>query len=106
MYLRAIENVRALLQSDNGPHFIAAVIKEFISMVGTEQFLNIAYSKEENTIVERRNKEINRHIRASLLHTKNDYKPCLPFTMRIINSSESVRTGFAASEMLATKQIN
>ena len=46
------------LRSDNGPHFIADVIKEFLALVGIEQCLTLAYSKEENAIVERFNKEI------------------------------------------------
>ena len=52
------------LRSDNGPHFIADVIHEFLSFIGTRHCLTLAYSKEENTIVERMNKEINRHIRS------------------------------------------
>ena len=52
------------LRSDNGPHFIADVIKEFLSLIGIQHCLTLAYSKEENAIVERMNKEINRHIRA------------------------------------------
>jgi hypothetical protein len=32
------------LQSDRGPHFTALIIKEFIAMIGTEQFLTVAYS--------------------------------------------------------------
>ena len=51
------------LRSDNGPHLIPAVIKELLSLVGVEQCLTLAYSKEENAIVERYNKEINRHLR-------------------------------------------
>ena len=47
------------LRSDNGPHFIAAVIKEFLTLVGVEQCLTLAYSKEENAIVGCYNKEIN-----------------------------------------------
>ena len=50
------------LRSDNGPHFIAAVIKEFLTLVGVEQCLTLAYSEEENAIVERYNKEINRRL--------------------------------------------
>ena len=34
------------LRSDNGPHFIADVIKEFLALVGIEQCLTLAYSKE------------------------------------------------------------
>ena len=49
------------LRSDNGPHFIADVIKEFLALAGIEQGLTLAYSKEENAIVERFDKKINRH---------------------------------------------
>ena len=38
------------LRSDNGPHFIADVIKEFLALVGIEQCLTLAYSKEDNSI--------------------------------------------------------
>ena len=40
----------------NGPHFIADVIREFLSLVGTQHCLTLANSKEENAIVERMNK--------------------------------------------------
>ena len=51
------------LRSDKDPPFIADVIREFLAFVGTRHCLTLAYSKEENAIVERMNKEINRHIR-------------------------------------------
>ena len=49
------------LRSDRGPHFIAEVIENILRPVGVEHCLTLAYSKEENTIVERFNKEINRY---------------------------------------------
>ena len=52
------------LRSDNGPHFIAEIIREFLLLVGVQHCLTLSYSKEENAIVERYNKEINRHLRA------------------------------------------
>ena len=52
------------LRSDPGPHFIAEVIEQFLTLVGVEHELTLAYSKEENAIVERFNKEINRRFRA------------------------------------------
>ena len=52
------------LQSDNGPHFIAEVLREFLLLIGVTHCLTLAYSKQENAIVERYNKEINRHLRA------------------------------------------
>ena len=40
------------IRSDNGPHFIADVIKDFLALDGIEQCLTLTYSKEENAIVE------------------------------------------------------
>jgi hypothetical protein len=46
------------------------------------------YSSKENAIVERSNKEINRHLLASSFHTNtvDNYQLGLPFVQRIINS--------------------
>ena len=52
------------LRSDNGPHFVADFIREFLNLIGTQHCLTLAYSKQENSFAERYNKEINRHIRA------------------------------------------
>ena len=43
------------LRSDNGPHFIAEVIREFLHLIGVSHTLTLAYSKQENAIVERYN---------------------------------------------------
>ena len=68
------------LRSDNGPHFIADVIREFLLLVDVKYCLTLAYSKEENAIVERYNKEINRHLRALTFENLSltDYKKSLP----------------------------
>jgi transposase InsO family protein len=90
------------LRSDNGPHFIAEVIKEFLALIGTQHCLTLAYSKEENAIVERMNKEVNRHLRALTFEnvTLDDYSKSLPFVQRIINSNHSDRLKISASELL------
>ena len=81
------------LRSDNGLHFIAVVIKEFLTLVGVEQCLTLAYSEEENAIVERHNKEINRHLRALTFDNVSlgDYRKSLPFVQRNLNSNHSDR---------------
>ena len=96
------------LRSDNGPHFIAAVIKEFLTLVGVEQCLTLAYSKEENAIVERYNKEINRHLRALTFDNVSlgDYRKSLPFVQRILNSNHSDRLKISASQMLFGNMLN
>ena len=55
------------LRSDNGPHFVADVIREFLYLIGVLHTLTLAYSKQENSVVERYNKEINRYLRALTL---------------------------------------
>ena len=90
------------LRSDNGPHFIADLIREFLALVGTRHCLTLAYSKEENALVERYNKEINRHLRALTYENLSltDYKIALPFVQRILNSNHSDRLKISASQML------
>ena len=71
--------------SDRGSHFVNHVIMEFLSYVGTKHCISIAYSKQENSLVERTNKEINRRttigetpnqsfIEYLILHTQNERK--------------------------------
>jgi hypothetical protein len=48
-------------------------------MIGTEHCLTLAYSKEENALVERADKEVNRHLRAFTFDTNtvdNWRTPC------------------------------
>ena len=40
------------LRSDSGPHFIADVIREFLLLIGVTHTLTLAYSKQENAIVD------------------------------------------------------
>jgi hypothetical protein len=51
-------------RSENGPHFVAEVMREFLLLIGTQHCLTLAYSKEEKAIVERMDKEINRQLHA------------------------------------------
>jgi hypothetical protein len=62
--------------------------------VGTEHCLTLAYSKEENSLVERANKEVNRHLRAFTFDksTVDDYRLALPMVQRIMNATYTDRT--------------
>ena len=90
------------LRSDRGPHFIAEVIEQFLTLVGVEHKLTLSYSKEENATVERFNKEINRHLRALTFHNLplDNYKQSLPFVQRILNANYSGRLKISSSQML------
>ena len=49
--------------SDRGPQFVNQVIKNYIEYIGIEQITTVAYSKEENSIVERSQRESLRHLK-------------------------------------------
>jgi hypothetical protein len=97
-----------VIRSDKGSHFANAVIAQFLAATGTAQNLTLAYSSQENAIVERSNKEINRHLRALTFdkNTINDYQLILPFVQRILNSSYNERTKISPADLLFGKSIN
>jgi transposase InsO family protein len=39
------------LRSDNGPHFVADLLRECLVLVGVQHYLTLVDSKEENAIV-------------------------------------------------------
>lgn len=97
------------LLSDNGSQFVNELIKAILHIVGTKQVLSLAYSKEENGRIERANKEILRHLRALIGHSKvvDDWVVKLPFVQRIMNASvHSSVTGFSPASMLFGNSID
>ena len=96
------------LRSDRGSHFVNSVIREFLMLVGTEHCLTLAYSKEENALVERANKEVNRHLRAFTFHsnTLENWRLSLPMVQRIMNATFSDRTKLSSSKILFGNAID
>ncbi len=96
------------LVSDRGSHFVNKVIEEFISLVGTDHCLTLAYSSQQNAKVERVNKEINRHLRTLVFESNSveNYKDYLPIVQRIINSAYSDKTHMSSAQMLFGNAIN
>jgi hypothetical protein len=96
------------LLSDNGSQFVNELIKAILRIVGTKQVLSLAYSKEENGRIERANKEILRHLRAFVGHSKvvDEWVIKLPFVQRIMNASVHSVTGFSPASMLFGNSID
>jgi hypothetical protein len=95
--------------SDNGPQYVNEVIKELTMLVGTEYITTLAYSKEENAIVERANKEALRHLRAIIFDENVIEKwsqDTIPFVQRIINSSVDSSIGVSPAQILYGNAIN
>ena len=93
----------ATLRSDRGSQFVNNIIAEFSTLILTEQQLSLSYSKEENAIVERSNKEVMRHLRAIIYDQRVQAfwsRDQLPMVMRILNSEEKTNTGLSPAELL------
>jgi hypothetical protein len=98
----------AQVRSDRGSHFVNSVIREFLMLIGTEHCLTLSYSKEENALVERANKEVNRHLRAFTFDTNtvDNWRLSLPMVQRIMNATFSDRTKLSSSQILFGNALN
>ena len=98
----------SILRSDNGPHFANHVIDEFTKLVGTTHNKILPYNSEENSIVERTNKEVNRHITAYTFDraTTENYKEILPFVQRILNSTVNDRMKVSPAKLVYGNAID
>ena len=96
------------LFSDRGKAFISEVVKELTTYAGMEHIQNVPYSKEENAIVERSNKEIMRHLRNIIFDYRvaKKWSTYLPLVQRVINSTKHISTGVTPAEIVFGNSIN
>ena len=96
------------IQSDNGSQFVNDLIGYLVRLVGTEHVRTLAYSKEENAIVERANKEVLRHLRALTfaVGTTTDWSLRLPLVARILNSTVHESIGVSPASLLYGNMVN
>jgi len=75
---------------DGGTEFTNGTITELFAMCGIRNTKTLAYSKEENSIVERANKEVMRHLRNVLFQTNitTNWEDHLGTIMRIMNNQK------------------
>jgi len=94
--------------SDNGSQFVADIVKELLSLLGTDEIHSLPYSHEENSLVERANKEVLRHLRAMVFHktTQDEWSLYLPIVQRIINSSVHSSIGCSPAQLLFGNVLN
>jgi hypothetical protein len=97
----------SLIRCDRRSHFANDLIKDFLDRIGTPHNLTLAYSKQENALVERVNKEVNRHLRAFIFESIDlaIYRSHLPFVQRIINASVHASTGTYPASLLFGNEV-
>ena len=98
----------AQLLSDNGSQFVNELIREFTKLVGTEHITTMAYSKEENAMVERSNKETMRHLRNLIFEFKDTTKWAryLKLVQRFLNATVHESIGVSPAQLLFGNAID
>ena len=84
------------------------IIQEFIKIVGPEHIKTVQYSKEENAVVERCNREILLHGRGLVYQIGNGsrWSLYLPLVQRILNSIVHDSIGVSPAQLLYGNAIN
>jgi len=88
--------------TDNGSAFKSELTKALVERLGAGHHLTTAYSKEQNAIVERQNKEVLRHLR-NIIHDKRvitKWSKYVPLVQRIINTSVNSSTGVTPASVV------
>jgi transposase InsO family protein len=94
--------------TDNGSQYIAELTKQLLKYVDTRHITIFPYSHEENSIVERANKEVTRHLRAILFDTqlKHEWSIILPLVQRIMNSQINKTLGTSPASIIFGNNID
>lgn len=100
--------IPSILQSDRGSHFVNDTITQLTAIFKIQHELSIAYSKQENSIVERANREINRHLQNIMfdVNITNQWEYYLPLVQRIINAKPHETLSVAPSNIIFGENVN
>jgi transposase InsO family protein len=89
--------------SDNGTQFCNELFDEYCKLTGVQQLFILAYSKEENGMVERANRSVMTHLQNLIVDRAIGTLPWsnrLPMVQRIINATVHAATGIAPQQLL------
>jgi transposase InsO family protein len=90
------------ITTDNGTQFMNQLFEQLSKHYGFTHTRSIPYSKEENGIVERANKEVNRHLR-NIIFDKNisyEWSDYLPLIERLFNSTIKEPIGVSPNSII------
>ena len=98
----------AEILTDNGTQYIADMTEELCRLIDTNHTTILPYSHEENSIVERANKEVMRHVRSIIYdrQLKHKWSSILPLVQRIMNASKNTTTGTSPARIIYGNNID
>jgi hypothetical protein len=96
------------LRSDNGPQYVAQLIASLLTAMNVTASHSIAYRPQSNSIVERANGEVLRHLRAMVLDSRlsSKWTDFLPFVQRILNATPHTGTNIAPAQLVYGNRIS
>lgn len=96
------------VRSDQGPHFSAEIIRQFLGLCDARHRFSLPYHPQANGPVERAIQECNRHLRALVCEWRvlDNWSSFLPLVQRIMNSVPHSATGVAPATLLYGNHCN
>jgi hypothetical protein len=91
------------LMTDGGGQFVNQLWEQLTLLMGSEKLESFPSSHEENSLVERANKEVIKHLRNILFDRQiqhTDWSTYLPIVQRIMNAHPLGTTGITPAELL------
>ena len=96
--------------TDNGTQFVNSVVTDLCTMHDVQHVTVLAYSKEENSIVERINKEVMRHLRAFIYEMNttqiDKLREMVHMVKRIINANRTEPNHTSPAQLIFGNAIN
>ena len=94
--------------TDNGTQYINELANQIYDCMWTNHISIMPYSHEENSVVERANKEINRHLRAIVFDRKikSKWSMALPLIQRVMNTTIHSSIGTSPSQIIFGNAID
>lgn len=88
--------------SDGGTQFLNETVKALCNLMKVDSIVATPYSKQENGMVERANKEVLRHLRAFIADSKvlESWPLALPLVQRIMNATTHSVLGVSPAEIV------
>jgi hypothetical protein len=96
------------LRSDGAKAFLGDIVTHLLALLAVTPEVTMAYSHEENSIVERANKEVMRHLRAIIFDRRvlETWGLHSPLVQRIMNVSVHKSTGFSPARLLFNNGVD
>ena len=90
------------ITTDCGANFTSQLIAGLVTRLGVHHHLTVANSKEQNSICERQNKEVIRHLKNLVFDARisKRWSKYLPLVQRIINTAKNSSTGLSPAEIV------